>query len=194
MSTTTAERQDYTCSADRCDNDQPAGGVVNGYCSRECYDRSRGRDLLTDIRQDHRFCAACFRRKKEVEKPPASAPSHVVGFEYLTEHAEFGDNERVVHDHYDGRPAFPADRIVTGAAICECGTVDHRDVWVREAHIERPSDAARRLLGILERQAREGQHEFDFDALTLARTLRETAEREGTPDWALAVGRAIVDD
>ncbi|MFW5903727.1 MAG: hypothetical protein ACOCS7_03210, partial [Halolamina sp.] len=77
MSTTATKTAEYICEADGCTGSfTEHEAVEGGYCSRECYNRSRGRDLLQDIHQDHRFCAACFRRKKEIEKPPESAPSH----------------------------------------------------------------------------------------------------------------------
>jgi hypothetical protein len=189
--TTDSEPLAYTCNADDCSAPRPRDGVEGGYCSRECYDRSRGRDHIRRIKHDHRFCAACFRKKKEIEKPPASAPSVVVGFQYLTPNAEPGQHAR---QRRDADTDHPADRVVIGAAECTCGTVDHRDEWAREEHITSIRDAAERLIGILARQRREGQHEHDIDAKTLVETLTETTRADGTPDWALAVGRAIIDD
>lgn len=198
MSTTTPEQEtdleSYECARNSCSTEVREDNLIEDtFCSWACRHRERGANLLKDIRHDHRFCAACFRKKKDIEKPPASAPSVVVGFEYLTPNADYDSSERVVHEHQNHH-AYPADRVVTGAAVCQCGTVDHRDEWIREEHIGSLSDAAERLIGILERQAREGQHEFEVDALELAKTLRRTAEDEGSPDWELAVGRAIIDD
>lgn len=198
MSTTTptaeADVQHYECAREGCTDERPAAELVAGvYCSHDCRDRDRGEPLLEDIEQDHRFCHSCFRKKKEIDKPPASAPDVVIGFEYLTEHADYDSSERVVHDHQE-HPAYPADRIVSGAAVCECGTVEHDDDWQRAEHLTSIRDAAERLVGLLELKGREGRHDYRIDAKTLVETLTETARADGTPDWALAVGRAIIDD
>jgi hypothetical protein len=189
------ERRTYKCA--RCGTPVPQDQLVaETYCSDDCHDRDRGENLLENIRHDHRFCYNCFRRTKEIEKPPQHAPDVAIGYQYLTENAEIGQQERTADQTTieTDRTAPPADRIISGATVCSgCGTIDHRDSWQREEHISSIRDATLRLIDILQIMRTEGQHEFKIDAKTLIRTLTKTARVE-SPDWSLAVGRAIVDD
>lgn len=217
MSVTTpsesADRETYECERDGCETSVEADKLVKEeYCSWDCYHRDEGEPLLNLVENDHRFCYNCFRQKKELERPgqdtsvvvgpvrheaaPDVASDVLIGYQHLTEHAELDSYERnrrdvVLEDIYT---TAPADRVVTGGAVCTCGTTDHRDDWQRAEHLTSVADAAERLAGVLEHTRREGQHNKRIDAKTLVETLTETARADGTPDWALAVGRAIIDD
>jgi len=199
MTVTVDDTQTVTCKSDDCEETGQEWEFRNGeYCSTECFHRDRGRRLLTNIKYDHRWCHGCFRRLKTINKPRAKDPGFVVGYQFLTEHARYGEfegravvNERTCTD--DRRPPSPSERLTMTGTICECGTTDHRDDYLREASQVSVREAAKRLCRALVWTGAEGQHDKTIDARELARTLRESAEERGEWDWALAVGRAVDD-
>lgn len=204
MSTTTHETVTYPCSADGCEAAfEPRDAVRGSFCSAACARRHRGRKLLNIVAHDHRICHSCGRWTKEVERPPMHAPDFVIGYQYLTEHAELGPFEPPTASGNEDRPYkspwldedtgadAPADRVVKTTTICECGTTDHRDDYQRTERIISIRDAAERFCRVLERLGREGQHDETVDARALVATLRQSYEADGELDWALAVGTAI---
>lgn len=199
----------------RCGDEHPIETAVAQFCSEECRLRDAGGKQLRNIARDHRFCTACFRQVKEIERPPGgtsvvvgpvahaarsddAAADVLVGYQYRTRHATTGEREGraiVTTDptdpHAGERPPSPGDRLAMTGTICECGTTDHRDDWARGAHVTDLSAAAERLVGILDWVGREGQQDKTIDARTLYRTLTESIRETDEPDWPLAVGRAL---
>jgi len=143
----------------------------------------------------------------------------LVGFQHLTEHARHGektgrgvvqnndvgkseprslvlvdDSDVVKHEPTspatDRAPA-PADTLVLTGTICECGTTDHRDDYLRSEQVTSVREATKRLCRALLFTGREGQHDKQFDVRVLARTLKESVQETGEYDWELAVGRSI---
>lgn len=204
MSVQIATPDTYTCSHQECEEEYTKpGSVVDGsYCSRRCSLLDTGEDFLRNIRDDHRWCGGCYRQLKEVEAPPpGSYPEFVIGFEYLTEHAELGQREANADSFVDDARAdsttdgdrliAPMDRLTVGSAVCECGTTDHRDGWVREVRLTSIYDTALRLCRAIEHTGREGQHEKTIDAERLTMLLKKSAEKHGSLNWELAVGYAL---
>jgi hypothetical protein len=68
MSTTTVSTD--TCADAECASEfRFAEAVAGSFCSSECFDRHRGRNIRTEIAADHRFCATCFGTVKDVDTP-----------------------------------------------------------------------------------------------------------------------------
>jgi len=172
MSVTYATQESYGCNFPDCDDTfTPSSSVAGSFCSKECAARDRGRRILNLLRYDHRFCWSCWRERKEIEQPTAEArrglgpvtDGAVVGYEYLTEHAEMGPY----------------------GTECHCGAVDHDvDGW------DRRDDAPYRshLALIVERTREEGQHEYGFDADRFDAVLDQTDDLELALGAALRAG------
>lgn len=170
MSVTLTRQQSYDCGfADCSETTTPSSSVDGAYCSRECAARDRGRRILNLLRHDHRFCWSCWAERKEIEQPTAEtrrglgpiADDAVVGYEYLTEHAEMGPY----------------------GTECTCGAVDHDvDGW------DRRDDGPYRsyLAAIVDRTREEGQHEYAFDRERFDTILDETDDLELALGAALA--------
>ena len=61
-----------TCGYRDCPTVFPGHEAIEGtYCSRACYRREKGAGLLGEIRRRHELCFTCFRRRKDIERPPA---------------------------------------------------------------------------------------------------------------------------
>ena len=74
MSTTSSVSQPNTdeCAYRDCGTLVAAHEAVEGsYCSRACYRREKGAGLLGVIKRRHELCFTCFRRRKDIERPPA---------------------------------------------------------------------------------------------------------------------------
>jgi len=158
----------YECSFDDCSRQFTDRTAVQGsYCSRECAHRAAARSLLRDIRQDHRFCWACFRQRKEIERPSDEflrgrgrhAAEAIVGFEYLT-----GTTEKGPH-----------------GIECECGALDHDVDWGQRAAGPYEWYLYRCSLQLRD----EGKRDDALDLPTLVDALWETDDLE------LAVARAL---
>lgn len=169
MSITVTPEQRYDCERDGCDETRTRSTSVGGsYCSRECYNRSTGSNLLRDIRQDHRFCWSCWRARKEIERPTAESrrglgpitDDALVGYEYYTEHAEMGPY----------------------GLECACGAVSH-DIDDYDRLADGPYHWFLKLA--FEQMVDEGQRDGAFDLVAFANAYWETDDLE------LAVGRAI---
>lgn len=161
------------------------------YCSRECYYRHRGENVLEDIQRDHRICATCFTRIKTVEyadvirsrQPKVDirqVPECVIGYQYPTEHTTVGQDEFATLDH-------DAVRIEGTRWSCgNCGTVDPN-----EAHPDLRSldegKTARRLYEAVDELA-------DRDAIPNAPDHERFIEGWRDGGAALAVGKAVFGD
>lgn len=187
----TAQRSRETLRCTYCD-DKFERGWSPDYCSEVCRHRDVGADHLRNIEHDHRWCHGCFRRVKSVEKARPQDPEFVIGYQYLTPHAEHGIKEVGGIDDGDrDRTLFPAESYTQTGTICECGTTDHRDDYLRRESVASVSAAAKRLIRAFVDMREEGQHDKAIDARELAATLRESATERGEWDWKLAVGRAL---
>ena len=156
------------CALDDCDAEFGVSAAVGSYCSRKCRRRDRGRRLLRDIRQDHRFCWSCFRQRKEIERPPDNAlrgrgrftAEALIGFEYETEHVEHGPH----------------------GIECECGGIDHD----MPDFGQRDQTPFHWYLALASRQlVADGRREDAVDTAVFADELWQTDDLE------LAVGRAL---
>lgn len=206
MSTTTdLEAEMYECS--HCGGPRrPATSVRGSFCSSECY-RSHRRQkqaeaILEPIRKNHRFCATCFGRLKEVERPEGAScvvgpSSHddwgdaadvFVGWQYLTETAEVGEISRHADGDRDGDREVPIveDGVVTGT-ICSCGATDHRDVSPTIRATVDDDVLVRQLAAAAETRRHDGAHDVDYDLEVL-----EDAIAEDGVDVQEALASAVV--
>lgn len=112
-----------------------------GYCSIECYargmryqererQRQTGRELLEEIRGDHRYCSSCFCKQKDLEKPPRE------GFlDYTNGVYEQTQDDGVTYSWYSQEESesaiigfqYPTPGSVSGqyGLECSCGNVQH---------------------------------------------------------------------
>jgi len=195
-----------------CGESTPKAALIDGYCSRDCAAAHRGEKLLRSFKYDHRLCFSCFRVLKDIDHPPENAGPQgeppewdvdlardidgpVIGIEHLTEHAARG--ERIDTD---------IPRRYQGCTICTCGS-QHQDSYLREQDFR---ETVKRLVRVVRYTREEGQHDYHVDVRTLCRTLLASehdscevalegdahgpaCEACETPDWELALGRALED-
>lgn len=57
------------CDHPDCSQSYQVTDGVAGHCSQRCADRHRGQKYLNTFRHDHRYCATCFARLKDVHSP-----------------------------------------------------------------------------------------------------------------------------
>jgi len=172
MSVTLRREERYDCAFEECNETRTSSTSVAGsYCSRDCADRAAGRALLRTIRQDHRFCWSCWRRRKEIERPTDPArrglgpvvDSALVGYEYTTGAVERGPY----------------------GIECKCGALDHDD----PAYDRRDEGPYQWFLYVaVERLVAEGQRDSRLEIGRLADEL--WADDDEVP-LELAVGRAL---
>jgi hypothetical protein len=162
MSVRTTTPESDQCAFPDCSEEfRIPNAVAGSYCSTECRDRHEGRRLLRHVRQDHTVCWSCWRRRKEIERPTDAArrgldpvtDQALVGFEYLTEHADHGKH----------------------GVECECGAVDH-DIPDYDRRDDVPYHWL--LYRYLEATRDEGQHDRDLDLATFADVLWESEDLE----------------
>lgn len=162
----------YDCSRSDCDKQfQQASAAAGSYCSQRCAALDRGECLLKDLRRDHRFCATCFRARKDVYRPDAAdvpalrekaavVRDAFIGFEDLTAAAAYGDY----------------------GVECECGAVGHDHVFetLREQH-PWPLHLAAAVVYLRE----EGRFDHQLDVEEFRRALEAGAELPLALGWAL---------
>lgn len=171
MSTATTP-QSATCAECNGERD-PTASVKGAYCSLDCYHRHKGRKALSEIHRDHRFCATCYRVRKQVDRPPEyflrDRPKlirdSIVGYEYPTEHLNYE----------------------SGLTYCDCGAIDHDHTidTLQELDLQ---TAIVNLVSRLRTLEREDALNHRPDGSLLIDSLRDTDF-----DVELSVGRAIYD-
>lgn len=180
----------YTCSY--CSESYPASEKVKGsYCSERCYYQHKGDSALSQIKDDHRWCATCFRPVKTTWKPnrtlivePADHDQDVqyknvlIGYQHPTEHMVWATTD-------DARE--PADHRPRQCWGCECGNLDlsTRDETLEDVELKQ---LPARLYWCLQAFAETGALEAEPDREQLFDALREEWR-----DWPYAVGRALYD-
>lgn len=158
-----------------------------GYCSRYCYHAHQGRKVLTNIRDDHKFCFTCFKQLKTLERARSRDPDVFTGYQYPTEHARRGLVDRYPADSRIDIPDH-ADYTRIGI-VCECGQTHHRS---RESVIQETSfrDIVESLYYALHHFKQNGRHDYEITIQGLADALRAQSGIQGW-DFELAVGHAI---
>jgi len=171
MSTT--QHHKSTCKA--CETDFDVF-YTPGYCSEECFYRSKGQSVIRQIKNDHTYCTSCYAKRKVVDKPPEEftqklkayngfeSAQSVVGFEYLT--------PNVKQDH--------------GFLYCKCGNIDHHAEIEELRSIDR-QDVIVNLWTLLKEYYQENQFgENTPDKDVLFDTLKESEF-----DFEYAIGVAV---
>lgn len=216
MSVQTTRAKTDRCALPECrDTFSVLNAVEGSYCSRDCYDRHRGRKLLRNIRHDHRFCWSCWKSKKTLEQPTEEYRNrHFQRSESKLTRTADGDLEVervgqevsrdavVGHEHHTRHV-----RRGPHGLECDCDAVSHDiDDWDR-----RGSEPYHwRLKRIVDQLREEGQDSRRFDIATFAEVLWQTGkanpgtggfdgfdllEYDAPPrirgDLELAVGRAL---
>jgi len=167
MSTTThPETQCKWC------DDSFTHGYNAVYCTEECLYAQKGDGVLNMIASDHRFCSSCFKRRKNIEKPPDSflrrrpqlLQDAIIGFEYLT----------------------PSMQQAHGLLYCECGNVDHyadHDV-LKELDLAGAITNLWAILALYYEEGQFGDNRPDRDVLL------ESLDETGM-GWCEALGRSV---
>ena len=190
MSATTHTAETYTCR--HCDGPRDAAASVGGsFCSERCLYRHRGEKAIRRIAADHRWCATCFRQVKTTHRPEdrlledAGVSKHTrsafIGFQYPTEHATDGVDERPSEHE-------PYRRLEFTRISCQCGAVDPGDQHeeIRDLDPKTTLQSLWHCLVTLERDGtlhRRPSQDAYLDAL-----------RETNRDWVYAIGRALYSD
>lgn len=152
------------------------------YCSEACKTRHAGRQILSTLVYDHKYCSVCFTKLKEVEYADAIlsnnpnkysrlTPRNFIGYQYRTPAADTGEKER-----HEGPPPL----IGTGTVCGTCGTTA-TNAWPTAEELVDPEDAAQRFVTAY-RYEHPGE---EIDAETVVRVAAETG------DLQLAVGRGV---
>lgn len=163
----------FSCSAEGCSTETREGELIRGsYCSLRCFHRSEGRDILRNIKHDHRFCSSCFRVRKEIDYPPES---FIAERSKLVGEAMIGEEELT-----------PQMTTESGLVYCTCGTIDHDAEEKTLRHLDR-EEAVANLWSLLQQFAEESQ--------VAAVPSREPFDRElaESGEVAVAIGAAIYD-
>jgi len=173
----------------------PNGDVKGSYCSRDCWLRSKGQNVLTELQHDHTICATCFRVIKEIECPPEGtvvniptpdAPHNhgdadgvknvLIGYQYETP-----ATERAVDD-FSTDPYRVQERTRWS---CECGNVDpnERDDILEEIDLDET------IIRLLQRL----RERYEMDQLPNQPSKQRLfdALREEWRDWEYAIGSAV---
>lgn len=166
------------CAHPECDTSFTVDRAIDGsYCSDDCRLQHRGVKALNAVKNDHRWCATCFRRIKTISKPPSGYPDFVIGYQYPTEHMVVAEDAR----GGDGEPP----RLEFTRWSCQCGNVDmsHRDEIIEDVEIE---GIVFNLLTCLRELEADGPLEERADKDRLFDALRERWR-----DWPYAIGYAL---
>jgi hypothetical protein len=162
MSVTITHQQRYTCAAADCTNTRtPSSSVDGSYCSRDCADHARAHHLLTDIKQDHRFCYSCFRQRKTIERPPDETrrgwspliDEAVIGIEHPTEHVDLGPY----------------------GLECTCGALTHDDPKYRQ---HEPGTFEQYLAAASHQLVEDGRRDTAIDPSVLTHALTTDTDPE----------------
>lgn len=173
----------------------PNADVKGQYCCSDCWLRSKGQNVLSELCHDHTICATCFRVIKEVERPPAGTTVSIpkpdaphglgdgdgvenvlIGFQYMTPSTEMAVDDFSTDPYrIDERQRWS----------CECGNVDpaERDDILEGVELE---ETIVRLLRRLEER-----YEMDHLPNRPDKDRLFNALREEWRDWEYAIGRAV---
>lgn len=173
----------------------PDASAKGSYCSRECWLRSKGSNVLSELCRDHTICGTCFRRIKELERPPEGTSVDVpmplephgdanadgienvlIGYQYQTPATE------IAIDDFSDDPYRPHEHTRWS---CECGNVDptERDDLLEQIDLE---ETIVRLLQRLRERERDGKLPHRPDKQRLFDALRQEWR-----DWEFAIGCAV---
>ncbi|WP_049986845.1 hypothetical protein [Halobellus rufus] len=187
MSVTPTSTETYTCR--QCGDDHAPTATVGGsFCSEHCLYRHRGEKALRQIASDHRWCATCFRQLKTTHRAadhdletagvPGSVRDIFIGYQYRTEHAIDGVDER---DHRDN----PYRHTEFTRTSCECGTVNPTDRHAVLRDLD-PKATMQSLWQCLVRLERDGTLHHRPSKGAYIEAIRESGR-----DWIYAIGRAL---
>lgn len=173
-----------------------------GYCSKACYYRFKGANVLEEIQRDHKFCATCFRQIKTVARPdgvevrtdPVEHEAAVneeknlfIGWQYATKHME------VAEDDLGGINTNPEghDRLIAPSQVdftrwsCICGNVDpsNRDEIIEAVEVD---EIVPQLYYCLEALHTQGTIDVTPEWSELRSALRDQWR-----DWEYCIGRTL---
>jgi hypothetical protein len=156
------------------------------YCSPECRTRHAARQILRTLRWDHRVCASCHRKVRDVFPPgrsPTSSDRHkpipecAIGRAYPTPDTQAAITETfgAVVDERGAVTIAPRDGLASAGVACDCGATHHATL-TRPLPLDRMMAVAKRLSDRVTMLLHEGEHEFQHDRDVLLDRVR--AEKE----------------
>lgn len=173
-------------------------GYNNQYHSRECWARQVAARLIRGTRLDHKYCASCFEKLKEIEVPPENAnlPDCVVGYQYFDPTVtERGAGEIIIPLDSGPRAGLSTgeapDSDGAGLAYkgeiqrchCGCGPTHHATVWSppRTTLDDFIDTYIPNLIDALDERRERGAHDYNFSEDRLydeARDLKTTPKMQ----------------
>lgn len=151
------------------------------YCSERCKTRHEGRQLLSNIVYDHKFCSTCFSTLKHVayadviqSRQPLvdirNTPEAFIGYQYRDVNATTGEKLRA-----EAHPPL----IGTGTICGVCGTTDTNG-WPTDDELVDPVKAAERFITAVRYDAPD----VELDAAAVI----DAVERTGDLEYAVGCG------
>lgn len=193
----------YECT--RCENEYDYyEGYSGDHCSSECYYHDEAADIVTQLRYDHRYCATCYRKLKDVYPPGRKATSSLVVYDdaadspgdddyafmkedvpdcaigraYPRPHTVRAQAETLRPNHYDPDPDPVAVDLGRMRSTCKCG-VTHHSTIERPITKDEAIEAAKHLSDAVDDLYRTGDHDHDHDRETL---LYRVGEQKTDPE------------
>ena len=173
LTATVSDRAFYrvqdTCAHPDCEVEFDVTEAVRGsYCSEACYYRHHGEKILRKLETDHRYCASCGRKLKDIEPSTDDAPDAFIGYQYQTGNAEFGEKTRFNPQLTDGGEKQAVDS--TGVVCAECGATNSNDDYMREFHYK---DFVIELISFVRDQQQAGAIENEFNWRDYVKDVRD---------------------
>lgn len=204
---------DAECAYEHCDEHVPPGegyDEADTLCSADCKYRRVARGLLQDIKYDHRFCASCHRKIRDVYPPGRRFGSkHVIADSENDETATMTEipecavgyavprpgTQRGLSEHLEPRDPTHGDWEMQPSdddhlrQICECGA-GHHQTRDRPLPLGDLMDAGKHLSSTLDERLSEDKHSYLHDRDVLLDEIRERKtdpDNHGTPDQQILI-------
>ena len=172
---------------EHCDGHYPLSiGFNRRFCRRECKFRALAQRLLDGVRYDHKYCANCHKRLKDISPPAVSRksaekgrspPECAIGTQQYREHT--------VHDQGNvgdarGERAYPSLDL-RGRMTCSCPVNSHTTIDRPNGGLpkERAIEYAEQLADALEQRREAEAHRTEFDRSVFLAFVRRGKSRPG---------------
>jgi hypothetical protein len=172
---------------EHCDGHYPlAYGFNRRFCRRECKYRNIAQSLLDGVRYDHKYCANCHKRLKDISPPAVSRrsaekgrspPECAVGRQQWRSHT--------VHDQHNigensGDRAYPSLDMREGMA-CSCSVNHHTTIDRPNGGLPKETaiEYADQLADALDERREADAHHTEFDRAAFLAFVERGKSRPG---------------
>lgn len=166
--TATSDQDRRRCDREECSEIYPGGSGHAGYCTDTCWSQAEAARLINIVQSDHRFCASCFRRLRDVVPPgraPHSSDKHkdipecAIGYAYPTpETLPVTGEVLTLEATAEGLAVVPTEEH-TRRQGCDCGVTHHATVERRTLPTGEAIQYADRLTTAVIELADDGVHQ-----------------------------------